>query len=197
VNTCSVEGCEKPRRFVSTGWCSMHDRRWRVNGTLDRVRDGDYDYAARDLTDEERFWRRVDVGHPLGCWEWTAGKTGAGYGAFAHEPRRPSGRLTQTGSHRYAYQLLVGPVPDDAHLDHLCRRPECVNPDHLEIVSPRTNTLRGYGPSAKNATAKACANGHQLTSENVWLNPKTGARHCRPCMRRRWHEWNAKRQEVT
>lgn len=192
-NTCDVDGCGKPRKYVRAGLCSTHYARLRRNGTVERVRDGDYDRSVRDLSDADRFWRRVEVGHPLGCWVWTGGRSSNGYGVFAHEPRKPNGRLTQTGAHRYAFTLLKGPIPEGFHLDHLCRRPECVNPDHLEAVTPRENTLRGVGPSSVNATATECVNGHRLTQANVWLNPKTGARHCRPCMRRRWHEWNARK----
>jgi hypothetical protein len=34
-------------------------------------------------------------------------------------------------AHRAVYTLVVGPVPDDLTLDHLCRVRHCVNPAHL------------------------------------------------------------------
>lgn len=84
-----------------------------------------------DATTAERFWAKVDKSGPSGCWFWTASKTQSGYGMFHGK-----------GAHRYAYELLVGPVPTGFQLDHLCRVKHCVNPDHLEPVTPRKNRGR-------------------------------------------------------
>jgi hypothetical protein len=46
--------------------------------------------------------------------------------------------------YRLAYSFFVGPVPPGLHLDHLCRRPECWNPWHLDPVTPRINSRRGW-----------------------------------------------------
>lgn len=46
-------------------------------------------------------------------------------------------------AHRFAYELLVGPVPDGLQLDHLCRNRACCNPEHLEPVEGVENRLRG------------------------------------------------------
>jgi predicted DNA-binding transcriptional regulator AlpA len=86
-------------------------------------------------TVEERFWEKVE---PTGfCWEWTAFKDRKGYGRF-----RVDDRTMQ--AHRVAYELLVGPIPEGLHLDHLCRNTSCVNPDHLEPVDLAENVRRGY-----------------------------------------------------
>lgn len=87
---------------------------------------------------EKRFWQKVDKNGPGGCWLWTASHNGLGYGKIA----------VTTGvfiyAHRYAYETLVGPIPDDRpHLDHLCRVPSCVNPEHLEPVTCGENLRRG------------------------------------------------------
>ena len=81
----------------------------------------------------DRFWARVDVGL---CWEWT-GSNDRGYGMF-----RLDGRTVR--AHRWAWETLVGPIPRGLHLDHLCRNPPCVNPDHLEPVTQPENIRRGH-----------------------------------------------------
>lgn len=83
----------------------------------------------------ERFWEKVDR-QEVGCWLWTAYRNRDGYGRF-----RPY-RRDQVMAHRYAYELMVGPIPDGLQLDHLCRNPGCVNPSHLEAVTERENLGR-------------------------------------------------------
>lgn len=76
-----------------------------------------------------------------GCLIWTGATNGRGYGAVSIDGR---GHL----AHRLAYVLTKGPIPRGFVLDHLCQRPMCVNPDHLEAVSlsrNRTTATKG-GP---------------------------------------------------
>ncbi len=87
----------------------------------------------------ERFWARVDVGHPLGCWLWTGRVDPQGYGRFDAIPEA-GGRSRPLLAHRVAYRLLTGEEPGT--LDHLCRTPPCVNPDHLEGVGRGENVRR-------------------------------------------------------
>jgi Pyruvate/2-oxoacid:ferredoxin oxidoreductase delta subunit len=66
--------------------------------------------------------------------------------------------------------------------DHACRFRPCSNPDHLERVDQRTNTLRGLSPIAANARKIHCTNGHAFTPENTQINDE-GWRVCRECGR--------------
>lgn len=111
---------------------------------------------------------------PKGCWLWTAAKNGKGYGQVKF-------RGTQTGAHRLAYLHWIGPIPKGLQLDHLCRNPSCVNPNHLEAVTQKTNMLRGESPSALNAQKTHCKRGHALDGPNLRLGSK-GRRMCRTCI---------------
>lgn len=126
---------------------------------------------------EERFWERVDKNAPNGCWVWVAGKIPAGYGS-----------LGGVRAHRFAYELLVGPIPAGLELDHLCRNRACVNPAHLEPVTHHENILRGQSPAAKNAGKTHCVRGHEYSDENTYVQ-SDGSRRCRKCARITKREW--------
>ena len=118
--------------------------------------------------------RRVVV-DPSGCWLWT-GATRHGYGCISDGPGEA--RSTKQ-THRVVYENLVGPIPQDRELDHLCRVRRCCNPAHLELVTSRENTLRGTAPTAVNARKTHCGRGHEYTPANTYLSPK--GRECRRC----------------
>ncbi len=119
---------------------------------------------------------------PDGCWLWTGELTRNGYGRERIEPRAGSRRVV---AHRLVYELLVGPIPEGLQLDHLCRNRACVNPEHMEPVTGRINTLRSTGPSAINASKTACVNGHALDERNTYVRPDGTGRHCKACARER------------
>ena len=60
-----------------------------------------------------------------------------GYGLIA------DGRGGCALAHRVYYEKAKGPIPAGMQIDHLCRVPVCVNPDHLEAVTPAQNVQRG------------------------------------------------------
>lgn len=82
-------------------------------------------------TTEECFWLKVDRRAVDECWLWIGAVQSSGYGSF-------QGQL----AHRFAHELLVGPIPDGHQVDHLCRVRLCVNPDHLEAVTAEENVRR-------------------------------------------------------
>lgn len=87
------------------------------------------------LTTEQRFWRKVKKDGPvpvhvpsLGpCWLWmgsTTGKEGFEYGRFWDGERLVL-------SHRYAWELVNGPIPDGRMSLHRCDRTLCIRESHL------------------------------------------------------------------
>jgi hypothetical protein len=81
---------------------------------------------------------RVD--EETGCWLWTG--TISAQNGYGHVKRRGTTR----GAHVAVYEEHRGEVPDGLHLDHLCRVRHCVNPDHLEPVTPAENVRRSSTP---------------------------------------------------
>lgn len=173
---CTIEDCE--RATVARGWCGRHYQRWRTYGDplftkLPMKVDG---------TLEERFWAKVDA---MGvCWEWQAATDRGGYGVF-----NPHGTIVRT--HRFAWEMLVGPIPEGLHIDHLCRNRICCNPDHLEPVTPGENARRGYATVYQKIWADKithCPRNHEYTDENTHINKRNGTRKCRKCHRDRERE---------
>src|SRR4051794_245047 len=80
------------------------------------------------------------------CLLWMGAKTRGGYGFI----RRADASITK--AHRLAYELLVGPIPDGLHIDHVasrgCESRLCCNPAHLEPVTPGVNARRAIRGNA-------------------------------------------------
>lgn len=137
---CDVLGCGELRQsqapWSRVPYCRFHYTRLYETGDL-------------ALQPRPSAWDRfVDKVRVLAndCWEWTGGGTGRGhvYGQFWHDGRNEL-------AHRFAYTTMVGPVPNDLEIDHLCRFQRCVNPAHLEPVTPSVNMRRMHA-AKKGAT---------------------------------------------
>lgn len=112
-----------------------------------------------------------------GCMVFTGYLNREGYGII--RARKGSG---VRGAHRVAYELAKGEIPAGHEIDHKCRVRSCCNPDHLEAVTPRENTLRSNGVTAINARKTHCIRGHLLSEENNRPDTrKMGHRGCKIC----------------
>lgn len=106
------------------------------------------------------------------CWLWTGARSGDGYGM-----KRVAGRTVYT--HRYIYELFVGPIPRGLEIDHLCRQRGCCNPLHLR---PSTRRENYFAAGSKTKGMKThCPAGHHYSTENTIRDKYTAYRKCRCC----------------
>lgn len=109
------------------------------------------------------------------CVEWDSERLNAGGYGYACEGRKT------INAHRYVYIRVMGPVPGNLPLDHLCKNRRCVNVLHLEPVTTRENVMRSTCPCSLNAKKTTCKHGHPLSGENCYLMPNKYGRTWRSC----------------
>lgn len=162
--TCSVPACDRP--FDARGFCNAHYLWHRKHGLLANVvRPTASEYAAK----------YIELDAASGCWAWIGPPASQGYGFANHNGVRSM-------AHRFVYQLYRGDIPDGLVLDHLCRNRICVNPDHLEPVTHAENLHRGEGETFVAHRSGVCLKGHELTPDNLYVDPN-GTRRCVICCR--------------
>lgn len=97
------------------------------------------------VPEDEASWAFVELAfmehvlpsaEPGGCWGWRD--------TCNSSPWRPYWYFgaAQVYAYRAAYELYVGPIHGGLEVDHVCGFNRCVNPDHLELVSPAENKAR-------------------------------------------------------
>lgn len=115
------------REAVAHAW-QMLPTQWRSKIAFCTALEQPHDLEAQ---------RRVCCAGP--CWQWQGWNSGKGHGKL-----KEGGKAKM--AHRAIYELCVGPIdPPTVLLDHLCRNRGCVNPYHVEPVTPKINTDRGNG----------------------------------------------------
>lgn len=156
--------------------------------------------AMTQPTAAARFWSKVDrdgpiperAGHLGPCWLWTGFIHPSGYGTFS--VGKKNHRV-----HRYSYEQMVGPIPDGYHVDHLCFVPACVNPAHLEAVTPYENVRRSSAWDHFRGKTH-CPQGHAYTPENTQITPNGQGRvgrKCLACHRERMRRLKQERRRAT
>lgn len=119
---------------------------------------------------------RTEEDPETGCWIWQRSLRN-GYGSFT---QRANGQQRSRYAHRAAWEAVNGAIPDDLVVDHLCFRPSCLRPDHLQLLRQGDNARR-----RQIAVAGVWECGCARTPENTYTHAKTGVRSCLPHRRER------------
>lgn len=121
---------------------------------------------------EERLSRYDE--DEYGCWRWNGPINHHGYG-----------RMSQKLAHRVAYEHWVAPIPEGMQIDHLCRVRSCINPAHMEVVTPKENTHRGLAVLGI-IPLRRCRNGHEFQFTTRKSGEREGmAAYCKVCRNER------------
>lgn len=118
------------------------------------------------------------------CWNWTGhiGKNGYAYASYQGKG---------TTAYRASWMHLKGMIPEGWEVDHLCKNPKCVNPNHLEPVPPYVNNMRSNSPASLAAKKTHCLKGHTFDFENTKMIDRGNGkfdRRCKTCHRNRERE---------
>lgn len=124
-----------------------------------------------------RFWDRLDKTGD--CWLWMGYCNGDGYGVVS----TAAGYLALT--HRAAWALTNGPIPEGMRILHRCDNPPCCNPAHLflgtQIDNIRDRDAKGRG----RGRATHCPRGHSYADAKRDANGRRVCRHCKNASARR------------
>jgi hypothetical protein len=117
----------------------------------------------KKINDIGRFFSKVAVSDPSDCWEWTGYCVSGGYGTFWYQGKPQL-------SHRVAWELTRGPIPDGMCVCHSCDNPKCVN--YLNHLWLGTNLENTQDRDKKNRNINLVGTQHgcaKLTEANVLL----------------------------
>jgi hypothetical protein len=88
--------------------------------------------GKRSSTLLERLMLKIDTQGPDGCWIWNGSTNQKGYGKL-----RVGNRVIY--AHRLIFSILVEPINDGMVINHVCKRRNCMNVAHMEMVAGPDN----------------------------------------------------------
>ena len=134
-----------------------------------------------DNFDYVRFIIKVIPDMDSDCLLWASFLGTGGYGGF--NIKALDGNWKSFQAHRVAFQIAGNKLDRELVLDHICKKRNCVNPNHLRQVTPKQNVLFNSDSFvAYNRFKTHCPQGHEYSKDNTRLS-KTRARYCLACKR--------------
>ncbi len=129
MKVCTFEGCG--RKQICKGFCKAHYSQSRRGVELHPI--------WTEVSNEFRLLKHVNKTDT--CWVWTGCTRKDGYGVI-------SVKGTAHSSHRFSYELFVGPIPEGMTIHHKCANRLCCNPDHLDPATNRDNLAEMFARKA-------------------------------------------------
>ena len=142
MKTCVFKGCDNAHK--AKGLCAGHYQQARRGVSLSPLQ-GTAEYEAT------RHHREGD------CIIWDGAKDRWGYGLVSR------GGSTMV-AHKWYWLNDGREIPPGMELDHKCRREDCINLDHLRLLTSGENCQNHSGPRADNKSGY----------RGVYLHPRQG-----------------------
>ena len=74
-----------------------------------------------------------------GCYVWVRQIDTDGYGQITI---KVNGKVKKLKAHRVSFEECVRKLEKGEQVDHICYNTSCINPDHLQAVTPKQNCKR-------------------------------------------------------
>lgn len=183
ARTCSTDACE--RDYYARGMCKSHYMRALSQGEIaPLIRPSLAERLAAGL-----------VRMPNGCLEWTGSiRATDGYGEI-------SGRHGKTlRTHRVAWELAHGPIPEGLHVLHHCDNPPCCDAEKCLFLGTDADNsadkmAKGRNRGNGNENKTHCPHGHEYAGANLYV-ATAGNRMCRTCMVARTRSYRAAKRSA-
>jgi len=120
------------------------------------------------------------------CIVFDGPKSGGGYGYACINNQ-------VVRAHRAVWEEEIGKIPEGMTVDHVCYQKDCINIEHLRLLTHSENTKLSRTNIARRAKTH-CPHGHQYDETNTYTD-KRGSRHCKTCLTNRDKEFQEKRKE--